>query len=327
MGYKWLVGFAARFAMPGNAITCSDARYIKFGGGGTWTQISLNNGELHFGYAQAPHELGLAHDRQGIKDFYLAQGLDARRAAGVARQVTDFYGLGADCLWITFANGDLWWAFAAPEVKWLGPSKNGEHGERVRKSIGGWRNTDVNGKRLAEHELSTKLTQVKNYRQTICEVRARDYLLRKINGHEHPLVLDAQKKRQALITTLSKAICELNWADFETLVDIVFARSGWHRTSAVGGKQKTIDLELEQPTTGERIAVQVKSKASQKTLLDYIKRTDALGSYDRLFFVCHSPTSTIEAPEGSDVHVWTGAELAANVMKVGLHDWVLEKIA
>jgi hypothetical protein len=61
-------------------------------------------------------------------------------------------------------------------------------------------------KLLAEHELSTKLTQVKNYRQTICDVGARDYLIRKINGTENPTVAEASKARQALISALSAAI-------------------------------------------------------------------------------------------------------------------------
>lgn len=35
------------------------------------------------------------------------------------REVKDFYTLGSDCLWITFADGSLWWAFAWPEVTML----------------------------------------------------------------------------------------------------------------------------------------------------------------------------------------------------------------
>jgi hypothetical protein len=70
----------------------------------------------------------------------------------------------------------------------------------------------------------------------------------------------------------------------------------------------------------------VKSKAGQRTLDDYIARIDRAGIYDRLFFVCHSPQGQI-APDRPDVHVWTGREFAIVAIKVGLHDWVLEKIA
>ena len=42
--------------------------------------------------------------------------------------------------------------------------------------------------------------------------------------------------------------------------------------SRVGENLTDVDLILEQPTTGERAFVQVKSKASQSTLDDYIGR-------------------------------------------------------
>jgi hypothetical protein len=41
------------------------------------------------------------------------------------------------------------------------------------------------------------------------------------------------------------------------LVDLVFANSGWRRIGRVGKTQKTVDIELMLPTTGERAFVQV----------------------------------------------------------------------
>lgn len=312
-------------AKPTKSVTCSAVRYIKLGGG-NWVDVALDNDELHFGYGGISHELALALDEERLKAFCMSQSPDLRRASEISRQVLDFYGLGSECLWITFARGHLWWTFAQPDVKWLGVAKANERGQRIRKCIGGWKNTDINGQPLITQNLSTKLTRVGNYRRTICGVAAQDYLLRRINGLEEPIVAKANKAREALIDATSAAIRSLHWADFETLVDIVFARSGWHRTSAIGGTQRDIDLELEQPTTGERVAVQVKSKASQRTLENYITRIDEIGTYDRLFFVCHTPNTDIAAPGRPDVHVWTGREFAATVLKVGLHDWVLEKV-
>jgi hypothetical protein len=46
--------------------------------------------------------------------------------------------------------------------------------------------------------------------------------------------------------------------DFETLVDLVFSTSGWRRQGVVGKTQKTLDLDLILPSTGERAFVQVK---------------------------------------------------------------------
>ena len=70
----------------------------------------------------------------------------------------------------------------------------------------------------------------------------------------------------------AKLIAGLHWAEFETLVDLIFARSGWQRVSRVGGTLADVDLILEQPVTGETAFVQVKSKAGQSVLDDYIGR-------------------------------------------------------
>jgi hypothetical protein len=58
----------------------------------------------------------------------------------------------------------------------------------------------------------------------------------------------------ALVASIAEAIQSLHWADFETLVDLAFARSGWHRSSMLGGNMKLVDLVVEQPTTDERAA-------------------------------------------------------------------------
>jgi hypothetical protein len=310
------------------SIAADEVRFIRLGQrGGAWEELSLARGELHFGYGGITHELGLAGDAEAIKRSSANRGRNSQVAAQDARQVLDFYRLGADCLWITFARRHMWWTFADPEVAWLGGSGK-DHGERIRKAIGGWRNTDINGVPLRIDSLSTKLTQVANYRRTICGVGPKDYLIRRINGVVEPLVKKSNKARTLMLDVMSEGIASLHWADFETLVDVIFARSGWHRASAIGGKQTTVDLVLEQPTTGEKAAVQVKSRATQGKLATFIERADAAGIYDRLFFACHSPAGPLTAPsDRDDIHVWSGRELAATALRVGLADWVMEKIA
>jgi hypothetical protein len=120
------------------------------------------------------------------------------------------------------------------------------------------------GNPLRIDALSTKLAKVSAYRRTICAVEAQDYLLRRINGLEEPIVSKSAVARNALLDVLTEALKSLHWKDFETLIDIIFPRSGWHRVSALGGSQKAADLEIEQATTEERAAVQVKSNASQR---------------------------------------------------------------
>ncbi len=306
------------------AISAETVRYIKQGRAGRWEEVAIERGELHFGYKKATHELALEGDFEKLKQYLIGLGGDAQAASRDAREVLDFYELGSDCLWITFAKDHLWWTFAAPEVTWVGG--DGQEGERTRKTIGGWRNADVNGVPLRTNSLSTKLTKVAGYRRTICKVEAQDYLLRRINGIQEPFVEKSTAARDALIAMITEGLAMLHWADFETLVDVIFARSGWHRASAIGGNQKLVDMELEQPTTSERGAVQVKSSASQKTLDQYIAKVDEAERFDRFFFVCHSPEGELMAPAGrNDVHVWTGRELASTVLRLGLQDWVFEK--
>lgn len=300
-----------------------EIRYIKLGKGGEWEHASLTRGELHFGHKEISHPLGLTGDREVIKKAVVERGRDPQAAAEDAREVVDFYTLGADCLWITLADGHLWWTFAEPEVTWLGEGNN--HGARSRRSIGGWKNTDINGGPLRLDTLSTKLTKVASYRRTICTVEASDYLLRRINGITEPIVEKTGRAREVLLEAIEEAIATLHWADFETLIDVIFARSGWHRASAIGGTQKLFDMLVEQPTTDEIAGVQVKSTATQKVLVDFVEQADAGGTYDRLFFACHSPRGALTPPR-ANVHVWSGRDLAATVLRVGLADWVVEKV-
>jgi hypothetical protein len=309
-------------------IVANEVRYIRLGKrGGIWEQLSLDRGELHFGYGGITHPMALGGDAKAIVRKSIERGREPKTAAQDARQVLDFYQLGPDCLWITFARGRLWWAFAKPKVTWRGGSFE-KHGERVRKTIDGWRNADINGVPLRIDSLSTRLTQISSYRRTICSVGPKDYLLRRINGIAEPLVQKGNKARDLMLAVMTEAIEALQWQDFETLVDVIFARSGWHRASAVGGKQAVVDMVLEQPTTGERAAVQVKSRATQNKLDIFIERADAGGPYHRLFFACHSPTGALAAPPGrGDIHLWSGRHLAETALRNGLADWIMEKIA
>ena len=124
-------------------ISAGSVRYIKLGAGGRWVDASLDRGELHFGYGKSPHELALGGNFDALKQHLFGLGKDAQGASREAREVLDFYELGDDCLWITFARDHLWWTFANPGVTWVGG--DGQLvGERLRKSIDGWRNTDAN---------------------------------------------------------------------------------------------------------------------------------------------------------------------------------------
>lgn len=301
-------------------------RYIKLGTSNGWADLCFERGEVHFGHPSVPHEMAQRADRNEIIAKRIEQGRGPAAAADDARQIIDFQILGSNCLWVTFARDHLWWTFADAEVVWLG-GDGSSHGVWMRKCIGSWRNTDIRGTPLQMSALSTRLTRVAAYRRTICAIESEEYVVRRINGVSEPLLVKAAAAREALLQVVCDAIASLHWADFETLVDVVFARSGWHRTSRVGGSLMTIDMALEQPTTRERAAVQVKSNADQALLDQYIARIDQMGTYSRLFFVCHTPRGNLTARGRPDVHVWVARSFAETVLRLGLQDWVLEKIA
>jgi hypothetical protein len=311
----------------------SQARYIKLGKGGCWNDISLERGEIHFGFGGVSHELAVSKDYEAIRQRQSATGRKGNAASVDAGAIIDFYSVGTDCLWITFARGHLYWTFSEPDVIWVGGNSSGEdspdHGFRYRKCLGsGWSKLDQEGNPLTIESLSTSLTKVAAYRGTVCRVSCADYLYRRINGLVDPLIERARLADQAMLDVMDAAIAKLHQADFETLADVMFASSGWHRTSAIGGSQEFIDLALEQRITGERAAVQVKSKADQAVLSDYISRFDALGgAYDRLFFVCHTTSPQLAEPKRQDVQVWQGRSLSEKVLRLGLTQWVLQKMS
>jgi hypothetical protein len=263
-----------------------------------------------------------AKDWDAVRKLLDDRKSEGAKTAGV-NEVTAFYELGEDCLWITFADGHLWWCFASSEVIWNGGWDDGGP-SRFRPTIDGWRNTDINGKPLKIASLSSNLTKTANFRSTICTVPARDYLLRKINGVVDPVVVRAGEARAAMIKIAADMVRGLHWVDFEALADLIFARSGWQRSTPVGYKLADLDILMEQPTTGETAFVQVKSTTSQTVLNDYLDRFRRSG-YDRFFFVCHSASGRLSLPGEPRLHLFEGERLADAAVKNGLFDWLVER--
>jgi hypothetical protein len=307
--------------------TAPPIRYIKLGKGGAWAKRSLSAGEIHFGHHRVPHNLALRGDKEAVVQHLVGLGRPVGKARDLAREVMDFYQLGPESLWITFAGGQLWWAHADPEVVWLGQedeSSPQRHGSRFRRTLGGWRKVDAKGMPLVA---STKLSKVAAYRQTLCSIdpEGARYLRRKLSGEPEPLVAAAIEAKRALIAATEGLVKSLHQSDFETLIDIILVRGGWHRVSALGGMLKDADLIVEQPVTKETATVQVKSKASQKVLDDYIGRFEASGAFSRLIFACHSPRRALQAAGRPNVTIWSLSDLAEMVVRHGLIDWLIAR--
>lgn len=182
-------------------VEASRTRYIKLGPAGAWVDLCLGEGSLRIGHRQVPHSVAHTRDRAAIHKHLVDQGVTPRRATEKSREIMDFYDDDDATIWITFANGFLWWCRAATEVVDLGLEN--EHGTKMRRCSIPWSNRSVGGVALRISELNGKLTRTAAYRQTICAVSASDYLLAKLNDEILPEVSEALTARDGLQGTLS----------------------------------------------------------------------------------------------------------------------------
>lgn len=302
----------------------SAIRYIKLGQGGAWAAAAIEQSIVPFGFSQVPHGPCIAGDWGTVRHDLEAAGRTKTGASQGIRELQDFYSLPAEALWVTFADRHLHWTFAEPEVIAVDAPEPGSW-HRFRRCTGGWSRLSLNGEPLSTSSLSSALTRVAGFRQTICTIERQDYLLRRIRGQEEPLLAKARQVRIQVEQVGLEMIAGLDWRDFEIMVDLLFANGGWRRQSALAAGEVDIDLLLDNPVTGELAWVQVKSTAGQAVLEDYLERFRRDGSARHFFFVCHSPGSKLRAPAEPGIHIWAGPELAKAALSAGLFDWLVER--
>jgi hypothetical protein len=308
---------------PAPTFAPTNVRYVKLGAGGAWSKWAFTEGVIPIGFEEVPRELCDAGDWNRARGQLVDAGYAGSTATNWIRELKDFYTLGEDCLWFTIADGHLHWAFSAPEV--CAPDHEMGGAQRIRRVIGGWRRTDLRGEALTTRSLSSALLRTAGYRMTICKVEREDYLIRRIRGDQDPLHVEALLLKAQLRSLADAMIRQLDWRDFEVLVELVLSRGGWQRTSALGSGEVDLDLLLTQPTTGEIAWVQIKSSASQATLDDYVARYERDGSCQRFYFICHTSKAALSLPARPGYHLWTGAALAEAVVNAGLFDWLTER--
>lgn len=299
-------------------IAADKAHFIKLGGGGEWEAECLRDGVIRFGYRETGHDICLAGDWGEVYETWRRIRGDERVARSDTNQIRIFYEADERSLFITFCDGRLHWCRPSGPVEVL------PDGLRLRHTADGWRSTSVGGAPLIVDRLSGHLLKVQMFRGTICRVKAFDYLLRKLNDELSPEVAAAEQAEENLRAAVVGLMRLLTWQDFELLVDLVFANSGWRRIGVVGRNQKTVDLELVLPTTGERAFVQIKSAAGRKELQDYADRFAASLAHERMFFVWHTGELACDV----DGVTLIGPEtLARMVVDSGLASWLREKVS
>jgi len=305
-----------------NEITAKSAYFIKLGRKGRWEKQSIeDNNAIRLGFENPLHSACLAGQWDKVYEYWISQGKIKRKATETRNQIKTFYESDEETLWITFFNRKLYWCFTEKEVK------QSDNGERTRNVKGKWECHDIQGKLLTIENLSGKLTKVQGFQGTICKVKELEYLIRKINHQKLPEVEKAGKTLDTLVKEVEPLIQNLTWKDFELLVDLIFTHSGWQRISVLGKTEKSIDLELMSPVTGNKAFVQIKSESKMTEFEDYIRRYKGMkDQFQEMYYVVHTTNNSFSKWEDTtDIKLWNVAKLSLLVVDPGMIRWLIEK--
>lgn len=316
----------------GAPIRPTRVRYIKLGAGGKWEKECLQKGIIRYGFDTANDErypICVAGQWDELMSSFLMEGKTASLAARFTNETRLFFEDDGSTLWITFVGERLYWALLEPgcENSQIRVNRHDDGDGVYQRVVGGWQCTDLNGELLTKDRLSGALTKYAAFRGTSCSVDVADYVIRRINGQKTPQVERAIVAAEEIKASVVEMMKLLEPRDFETLVDLVFSTSGWRRQGVVGKTQKTLDLDIILPSTGERAFVQVKSRTNQAQLESYISRIDELGPYDRMFYVYHSASGKITDPNDERVVLIGPEKLAELVLDAGLVNWLIRKVS
>ena len=298
--------------------------FIKLGKGGKFEQDCIEkNKNLRIGYSSVDHELCNKGDWNAVHRYYIEVRKKKPSAATKhTNQIKYFYKEDEQTLWITFYSNKLWWCFSKPEITLL-PDKT-----KTRPVIGKWSDKDVNGKLLSAENISGKLLKTQGFRGTICTVQEKKYAIAKINGEQLPEVLEVEIALNSLKEKLSQLIRHLQWKDFEILIDLIFTQAGWQRVDEIGKTQKTLDLNLLAPVTGERAIVQIKSQSDLKEFKQYQNEFAMMTGYDKFFYVVHSPKiDLLNYQNDSETKLYFNDKISEFTIASGFVEWVIQKVS
>jgi hypothetical protein len=309
--------------LPIPSIHPARVRYIKLGERGRWEKECMNAGIIRFGFGSAKGErfpLCSAGKWDALAQSFVKEGRTKGTATRFTKETRMFFEDDGSTLWITFLGEQLCWGLLTPKP----PERHADGDGVFRTVVDGWLRTDINGEQLTKDRLSGALTKLAAYRGTSRDVDVADYVVGRINGQKTPEVERAVESLATMRASVLELMRLLGPRDFETLVDLVFTSSGWRRLRVVGKTQKTLDLDLMLPSTGERAFVQVKSKTTSAELAEYVGQLEEHGPYDRMFYVFHSGEAETDDERVSIV----GPErLAVLVLDAGLVNWLIRKVS
>lgn len=306
------------------------AKYIKLGAKGDREKDMLDQGLIYIGFGTDNVDIfnaSINGEWGKFREIKRQLSEDSKAViTGACNAVRSVYESTEDLLWITFHKDRLYWGFIDVETP---PMMRPDLSGSVRKMKGGWSSVDIEEKPLLKQTLSGELDKVSMYRGTVCQVKAFEYLIRRINSEFSPELEAVEKARDNLALLTSNLIRKLHWNDFELLVELLFSRTNWRREKRLGGTEKTTDIVLTEPITKRKAFVQVKGEASQAILDQYMDQLSSFGklisAYNEMYFVYHTGTLQV-ATDVENITVIGPDELGWLVVDAGLLDWLISRV-
>jgi hypothetical protein len=306
-----------------NKIKAERILFIKLGQKGEYEKECIESNTLRLGYREVNHQFCTNKQWEKVRAYFTdVNGVRPFVATSHTNQIRQFYEEPVGTLWITFYANKLWWCFSEPEITIMS-----DH-TKIRPVMGTWSDRDINGNLLLSGNISGKLLRTQGFRGTICTVPESKYALAKINSEQMPEVVEVEHALVNLQQTLTRLIQNLQWKDFETLVDLIFRQAGWQRVGDTGKTQKTLDLDLFAPVTGERAMVQIKAQSNMSEFQYYLNEFERMSNYDRFFYVVHTfqPTVTDSTAQlNSKVNLYMVDKVAELAISAGLTEWIIKK--
>jgi hypothetical protein len=306
----------------------TSVRYVKNGKRSQWWRAAQTNGQVHLGWKYVPHKLLLKADFAKIEQIEKAHYGSRPGATQDFNALHDLLDSPSQHIWVTFEDGFLWWCTVHDGVTVNPDGQTITKGHFWLSCDRRWSKTSVKGKRLAISDLPGTVTATAGFRATVCTPKGWKSILRLIRDERDPDAAKAAEVRHDYELAVNNIVKRLSPKDFEHLIDLILARTGWDRISDLGKTQEGLDVEAENPTAGEIAFVQVKSSATQEVLDDYVERfSHRRDRYARMIFAVHSPSGKLTPPTDLPVQLWTGERVSELVVRLGLGKWVESRLA
>jgi hypothetical protein len=229
---------------------------------------------------------------------------------------------------MTFEDGCMWWCTVLDGATVNPGGESVEKGNFWLVCKRPWSNRSIKGKILAISDLPGTVTTTGGFKGTVCTPSDWRTILRLIQDEKDLEAAAAANARGDYERAVHTIVKRLSPKDFEQLIDLILARTGWVRISTLGKTREGIDVEVEDLTAGEIAFVQVRSSATQDVLDDFVERFKKRRDfYARMIFAVHSPSAKLTALADVPVVLWTGDRVAQLVVRLGLGEWVESRLA